>query len=36
MLNYIEDPNQKVRSTAGDLLIALAYVVGSEKILKAI
>lgn len=36
MLNYLEDPNQKVRNTAGDLLVALAFVVGSEKVLKTI
>ena len=28
-LVYFEDPNQKVRSTAAELLIALAYLVGS-------
>jgi hypothetical protein len=33
---YLEDPSQKVRSSAGDLLVAIAYLVGSEKILKAI
>lgn len=33
---YLEDPQQKVKSTAGELLIALAYLVGAEKILKAI
>jgi len=33
---FLEDPNHKVKSTAGELLVAIAYLVGSEKILKAI
>lgn len=35
-LVYFEDPNQKVRNTAAELLIALAYLVGSDRLLKAI
>jgi hypothetical protein len=35
-LVYFDDPNQKVRSTASELLIALAYLMGSDKLLKAI
>ena len=35
-LGYLEDPNHKVRSTASELLIALAYCIGSERLLKAI
>ena len=36
MLNYLEDPNQKVRNTAGELLVALAFVVGGDKVIKTI
>ena len=34
--SFLEDPNNKVKSTAGELLVAIAYLVGSDKILKAI
>lgn len=36
ILGYFEDPNQKVRSEAADLLVAFCYIVGNEKTLKLI
>lgn len=36
IVQFMEDPNQKVRTTAGELLVALAYLVNTERIIKAV
>jgi hypothetical protein len=36
ILGFVEDPNQKVRAEAGDLLVTLTYLLGNEKVVKLI
>lgn len=36
ILGYFEDPNQKVKSEASDLLVTLTYLIGNEKVIRII